>query len=208
MERRRRRSRFGAEDDADGADPEPGKVRSEHVRVVFIVGIELEPAQPRNRSLRTKDEPTASSDDVRSGQQPLLRISPRAPQRVPATEVAPYVGALGDVGSDRLVRGTDRPAKNPRHLRPKPPMSSFRPVGEGHHAHTVVRGEGHLRSEAGDQPALLDEEVVPNLAPVDGEADTGKVRVGPVLGREHRLKGLGLKRLEPGSLVSPSNAAT
>jgi len=32
-----------------------------------------------------------------------------------------------------------------------------------------------------------------NFAPVEGEANTGKVRVGLVLGREHRVKGLGLE---------------
>jgi hypothetical protein len=32
-----------------------------------------------------------------------------------------------------------------------------------------------------------------NFAPVESEANTGKVRVGLVLGREHRIKGLGLE---------------
>ena len=71
-------------------------------------------------------------------------------------------------------------ADDPRYFQPKPPVSAPRPVCESHHADSVVGGEGHLRGEAGEQPALLYDEMAPDLTPVEREADTGKVRVGPV----------------------------
>jgi len=118
MEGRRGCPPFRAEDDADGADPERGKIDTEHVGVTFVVGIQGEPAQPGYRSLRMKHEPTASNDDLYSGDQPLIHISPRAPQRVAATEVAPHLRAVGDIGSNRLVRSADHIAEDPGDLGP------------------------------------------------------------------------------------------
>ena len=114
-----------AEHDPRRAHAELGEVDPEDVRVLRVVGMQRKPAvQRRYRAEGPQHQPAAPDDDLGSGAEhgPRHHVGPLGARSVPAAEVAPDLGALGDIGPDALVRRADssrssrasRPSAKPR----------------------------------------------------------------------------------------------
>ena len=102
-----------AEHDLGGARPEPGELDAEGGRVV-AVGIQAQsPADRGDRDLPADDQVVAADGDLRGAEHPGLGVGQQArPEGVPAAQVAPGRGLLGDVGAHGVVGEIEQAAQD------------------------------------------------------------------------------------------------